>query len=94
MEHLSLTNLVTGGLLIIYTMSGGPGPLRIRRNADAYRIRHAYPGRFTCQSGCCPGKRGFLHALREAGREGKMNIIPAETANGLTGRTNTIFGAA
>lgn len=82
--NIYLTNLVTGGLLIIYTMSGGARAVAHTQKLQMLIVFVTLILVGYLSVRLLPGEKGFLHALREAGREGKMNIITSgETANGF-----------
>ena len=79
--NIYYTNLVMGGLLIIYTMSGGAKAVAYTQQLQlliiivgmciaGYMVVHLLPANI-----------GFADALRIAGHQGKMNIITSGVTN-------------
>ncbi len=69
------TNLLMGGLVIIYTMSGGARAVAYTQQLQLFII---FAGMFLAGMmvvRMLPGEAGFRSALAVAGSEGKMNII-------------------
>lgn len=73
--NIYATNLVTGGLLIIYTMSGGAKAVAHTQKLQMIIVLVALflVGYLTVN--LLPEGVGFKEALLSAGKEGKMNII-------------------
>lgn len=82
--NIYYTNLVMGGLLIIYTMSGGAKAVAHTQKLQMIIVLVALflVGYIAVQ--LLPENIGFTDALQSAGKEGKMNII-------TTGFTETGF---
>lgn len=82
--NIYLTNLVMGGLLIIYTVSGGAKAVAHTQKLQLIII---FVGLFLAAFLCVrmlPEGIGFMDALHIGGRLGKMNIITTGiTANGF-----------
>ncbi|MEO6228634.1 MAG: sodium:solute symporter [Ferruginibacter sp.] len=79
--NIYYTNLVMGGLLIIYTMSGGAKAVAYTQQLQLIII---ISGMFLAGYmvvALLPDDIGFTEAIRIAGNEGKMNII----TSGITG---------
>ena len=82
--NIYYTNLVMGGLLIIYTMSGGAKAVAYTQQLQLAII---FCGMFAAGFlvvRLLPADMGFTQALKIAGNQGKMNII-------TTGFTNNHF---
>jgi SSS family solute:Na+ symporter len=73
--NIYMTNLVMGGLLIIYTMSGGAKAVAHTQKLQMIIVLVAlfFVGYLTVK--LLPAGVGFKEALLSAGSEGKMNII-------------------
>lgn len=73
--NIYLTNLLMGGLLIVYTMSGGAGAVA---HTQKLQMIIVFISLFIVAFfilGMMPEGKGLLYALKEAGASGKMNII-------------------
>ncbi len=80
--NIYYTNLVMGGLLIIYTMSGGAKAVAYTQQLQLIII---IAGMFLAGYivvKLLPGDMGFADALRSAGQQGRMNIITTGMNNG------------
>ncbi len=80
--NIYLTNVVMGGLLIIYTLSGGARAVAYTQQLQLLII---IAGMFLAGwmvVHLLPEGVGFTDALRSAGQQGKMNIITAGTESG------------
>ncbi len=80
--NIYYTNLVMGGLLIIYTMSGGAKAVAYTQQLQLVII---IAGMFLAGYmvvKLLPADMGFADALRSAGQQGRMNIITTGVANG------------
>ncbi len=80
--NIYATNLMMGGLLIIYTMSGGAKAVAYTQQLQLIIIIAGM-----CIAGylvvkLLPGDMGFADALKHAGQYGKMNIITNGLKNG------------
>ncbi len=80
--NIYYTNLLMGGLLIIYTMSGGAKAVAYTQQLQLIIIIIGM-----CIAGylvvrLLPGDMGFTDALKNAGQYGKMNIITDGMKNG------------
>jgi solute:Na+ symporter, SSS family len=80
--NIYYTNLLMGGLLIIYTMSGGAKAVAYTQKLQLIIIIIGM-----CIAGylvvkLLPGDMGFTDALQDAGNFGKMNIITTGVTNG------------
>jgi solute:Na+ symporter, SSS family len=80
--NIYYTNLLMGGLLIIYTMSGGAKAVAYTQKLQLIIIIIGM-----CIAGylvvkLLPGNMGFTDALQNAGNFGKMNIITTGMVNG------------
>jgi solute:Na+ symporter, SSS family len=81
--NIYYTNLLMGGLLIIYTMSGGAKAVAYTQQLQLIII---ITGMFIAGYvvvHLLPGDMGFGDALREAGKYGKMNIITTGVKDGV-----------
>ena len=79
--NIYYTNLVTGGLLIIYTMSGGAKAVAYTQQLQLVIIISGMflAGYFVVK--LLPPGIGFTEALQTAGTQGRMNVI----TSGITG---------
>ena len=80
--NIYYTNLVMGGLLIIYTMSGGAKAVAYTQQLQLIII---IAGMFLAGYmvvKLLPDGMGFSHALQIAGSHGKMNVITTGVTNG------------
>jgi len=73
--NIYYTNLVTGGLLIIYTMSGGAKAVAHTQKLQMIIVLVTLLIVGYLAVRLLPEGAGFSEALRAAGHEGKMNII-------------------
>ena len=79
--NIYYTNLVMGGVLIIYTMSGGAKAVAYTQQLQLIII---IAGMFLAGYmvvKLLPADMGFADALRSAGQNGRMNIITSGTTN-------------
>jgi SSS family solute:Na+ symporter len=78
------TNIIMGGLLIIYTVSGGA---RAVAHTQKLQLMIVFAGMFLAGYlvvHLMPANTGFIDALHIGGKNGKMNIITSgRTANGF-----------
>jgi SSS family solute:Na+ symporter len=82
--NIYYTNIIMGGLLIIYTVSGGARAVAHTQKLQLFIviIGMAIAGYVVVH--LMPANVGFLDALHLGGKNGKMNIITSgETANGF-----------
>lgn len=80
--NIYYTNLITGGFLIIYTMSGGAKAVAHTQKLQLIII---ITGMFLAGYlvvKLLPAGIGFTEALQTAGEQGRMNIITTGTTNG------------
>jgi SSS family transporter len=77
--NIYYTNLVMGGVLIIYTLSGGARAIAHTQKLQMLIVFTALFLTGYLAVHLLPGEHGFQDALHVAGRNGKMNII----TNGL-----------
>ncbi|HNL66216.1 MAG TPA: sodium:solute symporter, partial [Ferruginibacter sp.] len=73
--NIYYTNLVMGGLLIIYTMSGGAKAVAHTQKLQMIIVLVALALVGYLAVKLLPDTIGFTHALRKSGELGKMNII-------------------
>ncbi|HSN09773.1 MAG TPA: sodium:solute symporter, partial [Hanamia sp.] len=82
--NIYYTNIIMGGMLIIYTVSGGAKAVAHTQKLQLFIviIGMAIAGYLVVH--LMPSNVGFLDALHIGGKNGKMNIITSgETANGF-----------
>ncbi|MGL6294856.1 MAG: sodium:solute symporter family transporter, partial [Plesiomonas sp.] len=80
--NIYYTNLLMGGLLIVYTMSGGAKAVA---HTQKLQLLIIFLGMFTAGYlvvKLLPGTMGFADALANAGQFGKMNIITTGMKDG------------
>ena len=82
--NIYFTNIIMGGLLIIYTVSGGA---RAVAHTQKLQLIIVFAGMFLAGYlvvHLLPSETGFIDALHIGGKSGKMNIITTgRTANGF-----------
>jgi solute:Na+ symporter, SSS family len=82
--NIYFTNIIMGGLLIIYTVSGGA---RAVAHTQKIQLIIVFAGMFLAGYvvvHLMPSNTGFIDALHIGGKSGKMNIITSgRTANGF-----------
>ena len=80
--NIYYTNLVMGGLLIIYTMSGGAKAVAYTQQLQLLIIVAGMVVAGYLVVRLLPDNIGFTEALQIAGNQGKMNIITSGVTNG------------
>ena len=80
--NIYYTNLVMGGLLIIYTMSGGAKAVAYTQQLQLLIIVAGMVVAGYLVVKLLPDNIGFTEALQIAGNQGKMNIITSGVTNG------------
>ena len=80
--NIYYTNLVMGGLLIIYTMSGGAKAVAYTQQLQLLIIVAGMIVAGYLVVKLLPDNIGFTEALQIAGNQGKMNIITSGVTNG------------
>ena len=79
--NIYYTNLVMGGLLIIYTMSGGAKAVAYTQQLQLLIIISGMVAAGYLVVKLLPSDIGFTEALKIAGGQGKMNIITSGVTN-------------
>lgn len=79
--NIYYTNLVMGGLLIIYTMSGGAKAVAYTQQLQLLIIISGMVAAGYLVVKLLPSNIGFTEALKIAGGQGKMNIITSGVTN-------------
>ena len=80
--NIYITNMVMGGVLIVYTMTGGARAVAQTQKLQMIIILSTLLLVGYLSVKLLPEGKGFVHALRDAGEAGKLNIISTGMKNG------------
>ncbi len=80
--NIYITNMVMGGVLIVYTMTGGARAVAHTQKLQMIIILSTLLLVGYLSVKLLPEGKGFVHALRDAGEAGKLNIISTGMKNG------------
>lgn len=80
--NIYITNMVMGGVLIVYTMTGGARAVAHTQKLQMIIILSTLVLVGYLSVKLLPEGKGFVHALRDAGEAGKLNIISTGMKNG------------
>jgi len=80
--NIYITNMVMGGVLIVYTMTGGARAVAHTQKLQMIIILATLVLVGFLSVKLLPVGKGFVHALRDAGEAGKLNIISTGMKDG------------